>query len=98
MKLYEILIPVADNEKRVFSRIHRKVWEKVVRDTAGGLSTCAPVDGQWVDGGKVYSERMQPVRIACSAPKIRKLAEFAKGHFRQLSIMYYPVSPEVRFL
>jgi len=98
MKLFEILIPVADNDRRVFSRVHNQLWEKVVRASAGGLSACPVIHGQWVDGGKVYRERMRPVRIACGARAIRKLADFAKHHYRQLSVMYYPVSADVRFV
>ena len=98
MKLYEILIPQADNAKRAFSRSHHAKWEGIARDTAGGLSVCPIISGQWIDKGKVYRERMRPVRIACSARSMRKLADLAKSHYRQISVMYYPVSSEVRFV
>jgi len=98
MKLYEILIPVTNNDKRAFSRVHHKVWEKVVRESTGGLSVCPTIEGQWVNKGTVYVERMRPVRIACNARVMRRLAEAAKRHYHQLSVMYYPVSADVRFI
>ena len=98
MNLYEILIPRADNQKNIFSRAHNLLWENEARKIAGGLSVCPPIEGQWENDGKVYREKMIPVRIACSARKIAKLVNFAKLHFRQLSIMYYPVSRDVRFV
>jgi hypothetical protein len=98
VRLYEILIPQADNSKRAFSRAYHRAWEKLVRESAGGLSICPTIEGQWIDKGKLYRERMRPVRIACSAQKMRKLADLAKLHYRQLSVMYYPVSPDVRFV
>lgn len=97
MRLYEILIPVADNEGRKFTT-HNRQWESIVRDMAGGLSVCPSVMGQWVDRGRVYRERMRPHRVACRVSVIRRLARFAKRHYRQLSIMYYPVSSVVTFV
>jgi len=98
MKLFEILIPVADNTGKAFPSVHNRQWEKTVRDTAGGLSALPIIQGQWVDQGKVFAEKMRPVRIACSARKIKWLAEYAKRHFSQFSIMYYPISQDVRFV
>ena len=97
LRLYEILIPVADNEGRKFTTRHHRQWESIVRDMAGGLSVCPALMGQWVDNGRVYREKMRPVRVACRVSIIRRLALLAKRHYRQLSIMYYPVSTVVTF-
>ena len=80
MKLYEVLIPRADNEKNIFSRAHNLLWQEEVRKSAGGLSLCPAIEGQWENGGKVYREKMIPVRIACSA-KNCKISQFCKIAF-----------------
>ncbi len=98
MKLYEVLIPKRDNDNKPFSKRHHEAFTQQVRQAAGGLSVCPDVNGEWMDNGRVYKERMTPVRIATSARKIRKLAELAKEHYRQLSVMYYPVSQSVTFV
>lgn len=96
--MYEILIPVADNTGKRFTPAHHRQWESIVRDMAGGLSACSTVMGQWVDRGKVYRERMRPVRVACGARVIRRLARIAKEHYRQLSVMVYPIAESVTFV
>lgn len=98
MPLYEVLIPRADNRKRPFSAKHHAVWQAEVRRVAGGLTVGAIVEGQWASDGKVYKEKMQVVRIACNARKIATLVRVAKRHYRQLAVMYYPVSRDVRFI
>jgi hypothetical protein len=92
MKLWEILIPVCDNSGKRFAARHHATFEEMVRTMAGGLTKCAPVEGQWVDGKTLYREKMQPVRIATTARNIKKLALLAKAHYRQLAVMYYPLS------
>jgi len=91
MQVYEVLIPLADNSGRRFSRAHHSAWEAEVRKRAGGLSILPALEGQWVNKGRVYRERIRPVRIACTARIIRQLALLAKQHYRQLSVLYHSV-------
>jgi hypothetical protein len=97
MKLHEILIPVKSNSGRKFTREHNRIFSDYVVASAGGLSQGAPLAGQWRDNGKIYRESMRPLRIACDARTMAKIARKAREHYRQLSIMYYTVSNEVTF-
>jgi hypothetical protein len=97
MRLHEILIPVKSNSGKTFSRKDNRQFADYVVSLAGGLSQGAPLSGQWADNGKIYRESMRPLRIACSARTMAKIARKAREHFRQLSIMYYTVSNEVTF-
>lgn len=95
MALYEILIPVKSNSGKRFTRAHNEKWDKTVTAIAGGLTKMPVVQGQWLDGGVLYSEPMTPVRIVSTAAKISKIADFTARHYRQLAVMTYKLSSAV---
>lgn len=94
-KLYEIFVPVNDNAGKRFSPSHNRQWEKFARDISGGLTKLPRAVGQWVDGGRVYSEPITPVRIVASAADMRRIADYTAKHYSQLAVMYYVVSSAV---
>ncbi len=74
------------------------MWEDNVLDIAGGLTTLAVVNGQWIDpNDDVIREQMVPVRIACSEEQINDIADMTASHYGQLSVMYYTISTDVIF-
>jgi len=96
-KLWEILVPRADNSGKRFATRKHNVWDARVRAVAGGLTKMPVVSGQWVgDDGKVYAEKMMPVRIIASGREIRDLADFTAEHYSQLAVMYAEVSANVK--
>lgn len=97
MKLYEILVPTQTNEgKPIKTRFHR-VWDEKVRKITGGLTIIPPVKGEWVsDCGHLFRERMIPVRIACTEEQIEEIADMTAAYYKQLAIMYYLLSNEVK--
>lgn len=96
--LWEILIPVADNDGDIFPRGYTKKWEKKVLDMAGGYSALNPWNGAWKNGDKIYRERMTPYRIRCDEDTIAELANLAGKHFGQLAMMYYEISNDCRIM
>lgn len=99
MILYEILVPCQTNKgKPIRTRQHRE-WDQRVRRITGGLTVMAPAKGHWVSPyGKVFSERMIPVRIAADVSSMREIADMTAKFYQQEAIMYYKVSDEVTIL
>lgn len=99
-QLWEILVPTvrrADG-KPYRTRYHR-CWDDKVRAIAGGLTILMPAKGQWVSpGGELFTERMIPVRIACSRDQIKQIAIMTKKYYDQLAVMYSLVSEEVHIV
>lgn len=98
IKLWEILVPtlMGGSEKPIRTKYHR-VWDKYVRSLSGGLTILRPAIGQWVDkdDGKLYQERMIPVRIACTEDDINKIVDFTIKYYKQIAVMCYKISDEV---
>ena len=88
MNLYEILIPINDNEGVRFSDEHNEQFYDYVIDLAGGLSI-------WPELPEL---NMVPLRIACDNETFEQIVPRARNDFRQLSIMSRVVSNEVHFL
>lgn len=96
MHLYEILVPCVRNDGRpVRTRCHRE-WDSRVRRIAGGITVLTPARGQWVSpDGRLFAERMIPVRIMCSAEQIEQIADMTAKFYDQLAVMFYKVSDAV---
>lgn len=96
--LYEILVPTVKSfdPPRFYRKRYHKLWDKQVRDLAGGLTILTPVKGQWVStSGELFSERMIPVRISCSKEIIEKIADLVASHYNQKAVMFYRISDDV---
>ena len=93
--LWEILVPCVRNDGRpIRTRFHR-VWDAKVRAVAGGLTVLNPSKGMWTNNsGKVFAERMIPVRIRCTREEIEKIAAMTLKYYEQEAVMYYKISDE----
>lgn len=94
--LWEILVPtVTPKGKPIHTRFHR-VWDAKVREIAGGLTIYFPSKGQWISPtGKLFVERMIPVRIACTEEQINIIADLTAKYYKQQAIFFYEVSQKV---
>lgn len=98
-QLWEVLVPVADNDGNEFPIEHHHEWDEAVRETTGGLTIMRTAKGQWQDeGGRLYSERMIPVRVACDEEKIRDIMEVTMRHYGQKAVMAYQISERALIL
>lgn len=99
-RLFEIMRPVKFNDGRRVPRAHHRAWERAVLEAAGGFTVLAEAAGAWRDPatGKVYSEPMQPVRVACMPRVARRLAMLTKTHYSQAAVMFYSVSTSAEFV
>lgn len=94
--LFEILVPKYSNIGKKFSIEHHHRWDDRVREIAHGLTIMRSTKGIWEsDSGKIFEERMIPVRIACNFIQILDIADFTIDHYEQEAIMYYLVSSYV---
>ena len=90
--LWDIFVPTERNGKPVRTRSHKE-WDSRVRRITGGLTVFKPVKGQWLSpDGKLFEERMIPVRIMCSEEDIEKIADLTASFYKQKAVMYYLVS------
>ena len=88
MKLWEILVPSADEQGREFSNNFHKEWDHKVSKITGGLTILRPVKGVWAS----QTEKMIPVRVACTEIEINEIAMLVAEHYSQRSVMYTLVS------
>lgn len=86
MTLYEMLLPVADNDGRAFEHGTRDAFLARVLDIAGGYTLCPEVKGAWRFAGRDYIESMTPLRVACDRSQIEAIAKDALTTFKQREI------------
>lgn len=96
MELWEILVPTQFNDgKPIRTRYHR-VWDKKVYDITGGVTIMKPVVGKWVSPDeKLFSERMIPVRIACTEEQMEAIIDMTLKYYDQEAVMAYRISEKV---
>ena len=98
-QLWEVLVPVADNNGDEFAVEHHRKWDEGVRNIAGGLTIMRTAKGQWEDPeGNLFAERVIPVRIACDEDTVRQIMELTLRHYGQLAVMAYRVSDRALIL
>ena len=95
--IWELLVPTVRNNGKPFKTRYHKIWDNKVRQLVGGETIMPPnVNGEWQSPeGKVFAERMIPVRIYCSENQMNTIAGFTKGYYSQEAIMYYEISNNV---
>jgi len=95
--LWEILIPQTDNKKKKYSVKYHQVWDKKVREIAGGITILRTAKGQWINPEKkLFVEEMIPVRVYCSSSEIDKIIDFTLIYYDQEAVMAYKISSEVK--
>ena len=87
--LWEILVPVADNNGKIFPVKHHRAWDARVNKISGELTISKPTKGYWTFEGKVYKEKMIPVSIICTRKQIVRIADFTADYYAQKAIMLY---------
>jgi hypothetical protein len=97
--LWEILVPTVHNNGKPFRTRFHKVWDSKVRKITGGLSIFPPIKGHWLNPeGKLFTERMIPVRIMCSEDQLNKIADMTAQYYEQEAIMFYRLSDRVQII
>lgn len=95
-ELWEILVPTVRPDGRPIRTRYHRVWDAKVRDITGGLTILPVAKGQWVaPDGELFTERMIPVRIACSRDQIEAIAEMTISYYDQQAVLAYRVGDEV---
>lgn len=98
--MWEILVPtemMRNGEiKKIKTRYH-KVWDAKIRNISGGATVLSPAKGQWLSpNGKLFEERMIPVRIIIRNPEeIKQIIELTIKYYNQEAVLAYRVSDEV---
>ena len=96
MNLYEIMVPCQTNQGKPIRTRQHKEWDQRVRKLTGGLTVLAPAKGQWVSSsGKLFIDRMIPVRIACTSEQMETIADMTARFYEQEAIMFYELSTKV---
>lgn len=103
-KLWEILVPTQINHPdpklggvtfNVTVRYHR-VWDKKVREIAGGLTIHPVVTGEWISPeNTLFREKNIPVKIACNDYQMYEIAAYTAEYYKQEAVMFYVVSENV---
>lgn len=97
VKMWEILVPTINRltNKPYRVRYHR-VWDEKVRELCGGLTIMPVIKGQWKSTeGKMYFDRMIPVRIAATEEQIRKIIDYTLEYYKELAVLCYMISDQV---
>ncbi len=94
--LWEILVPTTMPNGRLIRTRQHQEWDSRVRRIAKGLTVLQPAKGQWVaSNNELFTERMIPVRIACTRSQIEDIVDLTAVFYKQWAVMYYCVSDEV---
>lgn len=95
--LYQIFVPVADNDGNDFPIEHHKAWDNRVKSISGGLTINKRSRGIWQSQmtGKIFEEKMIPVSIFCSSDEIKRIILMTLNHYDQQAIMCYKISDTV---
>jgi hypothetical protein len=76
MNLYEILLPVTDNDGADMGGAHN-AFRNFLLEKVGGYTQAAPVRGAWLDGAATYHDTLVPYRVTCSPDGWRKIVRRA---------------------
>ena len=93
--LWEVLVPTQSNEGKPYRTRYHRVWDAKVREITGGLTILMPAKGQWISPeGKLFKERMIPVRILCSRNDMEKIVSLTIKYYDQEAVLAYKISEE----
>lgn len=91
--VWEILIPVSDNDGNRFENENFDTWEKRLLAIAGGFTLALNVTSMWRDkDGNIYTDISIPYRVMCEYEEAKRLADFARVEFRQKAVMITCIS------
>jgi hypothetical protein len=96
LKLWEILIPTHSNEGIEYTLEHHRKWDKKAKEVSGGITFLGSAKGSWeCPQGKVFEEKMIPVRIRCTTDEIKRISEYTLEHYRQQTVWAYEISSNI---
>lgn len=94
--LWEILVPTVRNSGKPFRTKHHREWDKQVRRISCGLTIFPVAKGQWIaPDGRLFAERMIPVRVLCTQAQIEEIVARTLRHYGQLAVLAYRISDTV---
>lgn len=97
--LWEILVPTVrpnTEGKKFFTTKYHKSWDNKVREITSGLTIMTPAKGQWLSpNGKVFEERMIPVRLIANREQINDVIDLTLEYYSQEAVLCYKISDEV---
>jgi hypothetical protein len=92
--LWEVKVPVADNDGVVFDKDHHEAFRRILRSISGGL-TCNPaLEGEWEHGNKLYTEPMIALQFRAVRADAERIAIHARKYYRQIEIMAHKIADE----
>lgn len=94
--MWEVLVPTIHGHSNNPVKVkHHRVWDEKVREITGGLTINSPSKGQWVNSeGKIFTERVIPVRIMATEEEINQIVDFTIKHYHQEAVMFYKITNE----
>jgi hypothetical protein len=96
ISLWEILVPTIRNNGKPYRTRYHKVWDKKIREISGGLTICPVAKGNWISPeGKLFVERMIPVRILATKEQIEKIVDHTIIYYDQEAVLAYKISNDV---
>ena len=96
--LWEILVPSATNDGVDILISYHREWDEKVRKICGGLTILKSAKGQWVSpDGRLFKEKMIPVRVACTKEQIEQIMDITLKHYDQEEVLAYKISDTVIF-
>jgi len=100
--MWEIMVPTMLNDGTPIRKKRHQEWDAQVRKVVGGgLTVCAVSIGQWLnpkEDGKLYRERMIPVRIIADDDEIMIVIAITKEFYQQKAILCTEISNRVLLL
>ena len=100
MKIYmwEILVPYVNNKGEKYPIEHHWNWDEYVKQLSnGGLTIHKTAKGHWMSPeGKIFKEKMIPVRILCTEEQIESIIKFTISHYDQEAVLAYEISNNVK--
>jgi hypothetical protein len=96
-EMWEILVPTQYNDGRSIKTKYHRVWDSQVYRITGGLTILTPTKGKWVSpmSGKLFEEKMIPVRIVCTREQINTIIDMTMEYYDQEAILAYKIATEV---
>lgn len=99
LQLWEVLVPCNYNNGKPVRTRHHRAWDEQVNRITGGMTIFKPSIGKWVSpNGTLFTDRMIPVRIACTSTQINEILHRTIKHYKQEAVMAYLISEEVKIV
>lgn len=93
---WEILVPAYSNKGKKYSVNYHRTWDEKVRENTGGLTILRSAKGHWTNSqGKIFTEKMIPVRMYCTRSQIERIIDFTLRHYDQEAVLAYEISQNV---